>query len=508
MQSQWLAVDGTTSPRARARQLHRAWEHLLADAPVLEGRLAGAVREPIAESWQRSLSAGLDPAGWLAPVEEEQAETRERWEQHPLGSIADVLVQQLQLTDEDQNLIVLSDAAGLLLHVQGSDRLKERAASEMNFVEGARWSEGAAGTNAVGLALAADHCVQVFASEHFNENVHAWTCSAAPVHDPVSGVIVGVVDLTGPLETVHPLSLALAATVATTMEHALAEVRREKDSRLRQRYGDLSRTTNDLLVSDDGRLLVGAATGRESSRLVIPEGGGAIVLDDGSAAVAEPLGRGEAYLVRGLERRSRGAARSATLRFEAFGRDRVEVQAGERTFTLSRRHSEIVVLLAEHADGLTAEELAVALYGDHAKPVSARAEVSRLRALLGTRIGTEPYRLEPPVESDIGALRRLLRQGRVAEAAALHVDVLLPRSEAPGVIELREELEAWMRRAVMTADDVDALWTWISSPPGTEDLPAWVRFLSSVPYDDGRRALAAAHVTRLRRRFEPTIPAA
>ena len=69
-------------------------------------------------------------------------------------------------------------------------------------------------------------------------------------------------------------------------------------------------------------------------------------------------------------------------------------------------------LLAEHPAGLTAEQLAVALYGDRAKPVSARAEVSRLRTFLGTRIGTEPYRLEPPVESDIGALRRLLRQGR------------------------------------------------------------------------------------------------
>jgi hypothetical protein len=89
-----------------------------------------------------------------------------------------------------------------------------------------------------------------------------------------------------------------------------------------------------------------------------------------------------------------------------------------------------------------------------------------------------------------------LRQGRVSEAAALHVDVLLPRSAAPGVIELRSELEAWTRHAVMTADDPDALWTWVSNPSGEGDLPAWVRFLSAVPYEDGRRALAAAHVAR------------
>jgi hypothetical protein len=34
----------------------------------------------------------------------------------------------------------------------------------MNFAEGTLWSEGGAGTNAIGIALAAEHAVQVFAS--------------------------------------------------------------------------------------------------------------------------------------------------------------------------------------------------------------------------------------------------------------------------------------------------------------------------------------------------------
>ena len=54
----------------------------------------------------------------------------------------------------------------------------------MNFAEGTLWSEGGAGTNAIGTALAAEHAVQVFASEHFNEVVQAWTCAAAPVTIP------------------------------------------------------------------------------------------------------------------------------------------------------------------------------------------------------------------------------------------------------------------------------------------------------------------------------------
>ena len=364
----------------------------------------------------------------------------------------------------------------------------------MNFVEGSRWSEGAAGTNAVGLAIAADHPVQVFAAEHFNENVQGWTCSAAPVHDPVTGAVVGIVDLTGPMETIHRLMLPLATALAATMERDLAETQRDKDDRLRRRYGDLATTSAHVLVSGDGRPLTGGA-----AQLVIPAGGGDVVLPGGSVAVAEPLGGGEAYLVRDVGHRSRMAARGEVMRFAALGTDRIRLEIDGHPRLLSRRHSEVLVLLAESRDGLTAEQLAIALHGDAGKPVSARSQVSRLRALLGPRIGTDPYRIEVPVESDIDVVRRLLRQGRSAEAAELHGEGVLPRSEAPGVIELRDELERWTRNAVMTSDDPDAVWSWVSSSAGAYDLPAWVRFLAAVAYEDGRRPLAAAHVARLRR---------
>jgi hypothetical protein len=55
----------------------------------------------------------------------------------------------------------------------------------------------------------------------------------------------------------------------------------------------------------------------------------------------------------------------------------------------------------------------------------------------------------------------------------------------------------------MSAEDPDALWSWLNTPPGAEDLPAWKRFLSNVPPDDGRRGLAAARLARLRAVFEP-----
>jgi len=257
------------------------------------------VRQPIVESWRRSLDSGLDPVGWLAPIEADPSEIQERWLDHPLGSLTRVLRDRLETMAEDlQSLIVVSDATGLLLYVGGSQRLKERAAADMNFLEGARWNEAAAGTNAIGTALAADHALQVFASEHFNQREHRWTCSAAPVHDPLSGRVVGIVDLTGPWKTVHPASLPLVTGAARTMEQCLVDARRDHDARLRQRYGDLATRTTDLLVSGDGYALAGDRLKEHAKPLAIPAGGGEVVMADGSPATAEPLGEDEAYLVR------------------------------------------------------------------------------------------------------------------------------------------------------------------------------------------------------------------
>ena len=145
------------------------------------------LRPTILESWRRSLGTGLDPTELMVPIEADPSAIHERWLEHPLGSLGPVLAAQLgQVAQESQSLVVVSDASGLLLRIDGAESLKARAA-EMNFVEGALLSEAVDGTNGIGTALAADHPLQVFAFEHFNESHHQWFCSGAPVHDPDRG---------------------------------------------------------------------------------------------------------------------------------------------------------------------------------------------------------------------------------------------------------------------------------------------------------------------------------
>jgi signal transduction histidine kinase len=300
MPSQWPAVEAETDPLTRARELQKSWERLLADGalgPGLPPRATTGLRPTIVDSWRRSLATGLDPTDLLAPIEADESEVLGRWFDHPLGLLTDVLTEQLRKVAEDsRGVVVVTDASGLVLQRVGDESLKERAA-EMNLVEGARFTEEADGTNGIGTALAADHAFQVFAFEHFNERHHDWVCSGAPVHDPVSGRVVALVDVSSLWKTAHPRSLDLVTAAARSIEECLLDVRRDHDGRLRRRYGDLMTRSTDLLVNRDGYVLAGAGPAH-SKPLDIPEDGGEVVLRDGSVAVATAIGQGEAYLLR------------------------------------------------------------------------------------------------------------------------------------------------------------------------------------------------------------------
>src|SRR3954452_23875351 len=324
MASPWLAVEAGTDLLARARQIQRGWESLLVGGaldPELPPRATEGMRPMIVESWRRVLATGLDPTDLLPAIEADPSETRERWLEHPLGLLTHVLVEPLQILAEESNSMVqVTDPTGLTLFLGGPDWLKELTA-EMNLVEGARCSETVNGTNGVGTALAVDHPVQVFAFEHFSHHHREWVCSGAPIHDLVSGRLVGVIDLSSPWKIAHPRSLELVTTAARATEQCLLEGRRDQDARIRRRYGDLATKTSDLLVNREGYLLIGDDLSHPKP-LDIPENGGEIAMGDASLAVAEPLGRGEAYLVRRPGSRHARAARAEAL-------ERAEERAAE-----------------------------------------------------------------------------------------------------------------------------------------------------------------------------------
>jgi hypothetical protein len=518
MSNPWLAIDVATAPAQRAREVRRAWERFVVDGWERFTRRgeSGTLREPIADSWRRSAAAGVDPSGTrVAPIVADADETSARWEIHPLAEMAPLIRSCLAASaDESRHLIVVSDANGILLWVEGNANVRLRAADSMNFAEGTLWSEGGAGTNAIGTALAAEHAVQVFASEHFNEVVQAWTCAAAPVHDPDSGQVIGVIDLTGAMSTVHPHSMAVATATAQAVEAQLRCQMLGRDGRLLARYGDqLSADSGPrALVSPSGRVIASQPMGwLPVERLPVPAGGGELPGGGTPSLVAEVLGRDEAYVIRAADTARTSSARrisgggGGVLALTLLGRDRATAEVAGSRQELRLRHSEILTLLCGHPEGLTSEELSGEVYGTGDRGGSIRVEISRLRKLVGDRIESDEhhYRVRGGISSDFARVCGLLNRGEVREAAERYPGALLPASSAPGIVREREALEAWLRQSVMSAGDREALWAWLQAASGHVDLAAWQRLLSNLPFQDPRRSLAASRVGQLRAGAEP-----
>ncbi|WP_327293729.1 MULTISPECIES: GAF domain-containing protein [unclassified Streptomyces] len=174
---------------------------------------------------------------------------------------------------------------------------------------------------------------------------------------------------------------------------------------------------------------------------------------------------------------------AGSVRLSVLGRDTALLVAGGRTCGLSRRHSEILTLLAQRPEGVTGDELLVELYEDETvTPVTLRAELSRLRGLLGPELlRSRPYRLAGPVDTDFAGVARLLASGAVTSAMNTYAGPLLPGSRAPAVVRLRRRLADQLREALIARRDPGLLADWAYSPWGEDDLPVWRALATALP---------------------------
>ncbi|WP_375424160.1 GAF domain-containing protein [uncultured Friedmanniella sp.] len=421
-----LALPPGSDPRQLTRYLRSAH-----DAFVSTGHLDRSLRPLVVDSWRRSVESGVDPESTLAPIRLDDARLAQIRASHPLALVMPVIRRLLVDPAAESGLLVaVSDAAGRLLWVEGDVSLRSQAES-MHFLAGADWSEAVAGTNAPGTALALDAPVQILGAEHLSRPVTPWSCSAVPIHEPDTGAVLGVLDLTGGAEVVTLQTLTLVRATVAAVE---AELRLERLRPVRPRS---------------------VASGWTSPTLSL-------------------LGRRSAQLGYG-------------------GHD-----DGSTTTTLSPRHSEILLLLTEADGGLSADQLAVALSEEDHPSVTIRAELSRLRTLLGpVRLGSRPYRVLDALRTDVADVRRELRSGRVRQAVAAYRGPVLPASTAPGVERLRDELHQLLRSALLGAGDPDALLSFADTAHGRDDSEVWRAALTALPASSPRYAQVAGHVDRL-----------
>jgi hypothetical protein len=229
--------------------------------------------------------------------------------------------------------------------------------------------------------------IQVFATEHFVRTHHPWTCAAAPIHDPRSGQLLGVIDVSGPASTVHASTLALVDAVTRRAEDGLRTAHRAELARVRVAAVPLlARLAGAALATDRRGWVAAASRTAPVDRLALPESiaAGVVWLPAFGRCTLEPLPGG--WLVR-LGRDEAPVATAVELDLQRRGHGRLVVTtASDRwDYNLSPRHADILRLLATHRGGRTAAELATDLFGDAGNTVTVRAEMSPAAASPGWR---------------------------------------------------------------------------------------------------------------------------
>lgn len=437
----WSSSRGAR-PDASRLIVERAHDELVSGN--LGDRRLQQVRPLVRESWERSLRGrvGAEEAPHLELAEDELERYRLS---HPLASAMDLIRALLLPGDSEDSGVVIAvgDQAGRLLWVEGDKQVRSLT-GDMGFVEGTNWSEDAVGTAAPGTALALEQSVQIRGAEHYNRLAHPWSCTAAPVRDPETHRVLGVIDITGGDEAISPQARLLVDATARAVESELMV------ARLRDRQ--------EVRLPSSGPKATGTGVER---------------------AVLHVLGRDRARL-------------------------EVETELGERVIELSARHAAIMLMLAIHRHGLSAERLAELVYGEGASPDTLRPEMVRLRKVLeGAASGlvpeSRPYRLPMRLETDAHDVLSLLGRGAHRVGLTSYRGAVLPESTSPGVEEFRETVRATLREVMLSEASLDVLLAYAEIPEGQNDTEALRLALGMLPARSPKRAGLVARIERLER---------
>jgi hypothetical protein len=251
------------------------------------------------------------------------------------------------------------------------------------------------------------------------------------VHDPDSGDVLGVIDVTGGDDAVAPATLPLLEAAVAAVE---AELRIQR---------------------------LDAAT-RRPRRTV-------------QHAVPHPM---------------------PVLRI--LGTETGHLEIDGTVIELSERHAEIVAILASHPEGLSAERLAELVYEGEASSVTLRAELVRLRKVLGELAPTSrPYRLPRRVELDAQRVLAFLDRGAHKVALGAYTGPVLPGSTAPGVAALRSEVSERLRDALLSDASVDTLLDYARTDEAAYDVEVWRECLRLLPPKSPKRASVVRRLERI-----------
>ncbi len=235
-----------------------AWERYLTGGT--EADSANHVRSVIHESWFRSVSSGVKADSERSPekLDKDHLEYRLQKFDKLRAASRQTFANIGKRLNGTNAILLLTDSNGTVIDEIG-DKTTLFAGKDINLSVGGNWNEGVIGTNGIGTALSTGKPVFVHGAEHFCLGIKSWSCSGAPIRDPLDGSVIGVIDLSGPVEIFQPYTAALIAEAAREIEKALAEINYEDQVKLLEAFFSTVNTVNvkeDVVILDKyGRIV-------------------------------------------------------------------------------------------------------------------------------------------------------------------------------------------------------------------------------------------------------------
>ena len=174
--------------------------------------------QSIHSSWQRSRTAEI-PQGRSAAPMLPVAKQAPNALQQALTHCAEDLK---HIAQQSSMVVAVGDVGSTIIWTASSQQMQS-AAESVHFMEGGQWKEELVGTNALALSLKTQQSSCVFSNEHYMASIHDWVCYAAPILDPYSKQILGVIDLSTTWKNHNSLGLLAAERCASIIQSALQE---------------------------------------------------------------------------------------------------------------------------------------------------------------------------------------------------------------------------------------------------------------------------------------------
>lgn len=152
--------------------------------------------------------------------------------------------------------LILTDAKGVVLHRGGGDTTLLKALDSVCLAPGFSYNESEVGTNGIGTALEVGAPLLVNGDEHYNEILCMFSCAGSLITHPVTGALLGVVDITTKAENSNSLLLSFAKLAARRIQERILEEANQLDHALLSDYYAACRHTGGSVLAIGGEVFM------------------------------------------------------------------------------------------------------------------------------------------------------------------------------------------------------------------------------------------------------------